>query len=154
MAREYNLEITEIGATLTSIEKVLDLPKLEAEAVELEAAAGVPNLWDDPEKAQAVTSKLSRVQATISRLKGLRRRVGDLPVLFELAADEPDGSGLADAEAELDSAKKAIGELEVTTLLNGEYDDRDALITIRSEAGGVEAADWAEMLMRMYLRYI
>jgi peptide chain release factor 2 len=153
MAREYNLEINETSATLTSIEKVLDLPKLEAEAVELEAAAGVPNLWDDPEKAQAVTSKLSRVQATIGRLKGLRRRVDDLPVLFELAADEPDGSGLVDAEKELDATKKAISELEVTTLLNGEYDMRDALITIRSEAGGVEAADWAEMLMRMYLRY-
>jgi peptide chain release factor 2 len=153
MARDYTLEISEIGATLTSIEKVLDLPKLEAEAVELETAAGVPNLWDDPEKAQALTSKLSRVQATISRLTGLRRRVNDLPLLFELAADEPDGSALADAEGELDSAKKAISELEVTTLLNGEYDARDALITIRSEAGGVEAADWAEMLMRMYLRY-
>ena len=153
MAREYNLEIQEISATLTSIEKVLDLPKLEAEAVELEAAAGVPNLWDDPEKAQAVTSKLSRVQSTIARLKGLRRRVDDLPVLFELAAGEPDGSGHGDAENELDSTVKAIRELEVTTLLNGEYDDRDALITIRSEAGGVEAADWAEMLMRMYLRY-
>ena len=153
MAREYSLEISEISATLTSIEKVLDLPKLEIEAVELEAAAGVPNLWDDPEKAQAVTSKLSRVQGTITRLKSLRRRVDDLPVLFELAAGEPDGSALKDAEGELDSTVKAISELEVTTLLNGEYDDRDALITIRSEAGGVEAADWAEMLMRMYLRY-
>jgi hypothetical protein len=71
MARDYSLEISEISATLTSIEKVLDLPKLESEAVELEAAAGVPNLWDDPEKAQAVTSKLSRVQGTIARLKGL-----------------------------------------------------------------------------------
>ena len=153
MAREYILEINEIGATLTSIEKVLDLPKLEAEAVELEAAAGVPNLWDNPEKAQAVTSKLSRVQSTIARLKGLRRRVDDLPVLFELAAGEPGGSALHDAESELDATIKAISELEVTTLLNGEYDDRDALISIRSEAGGVEAADWAEMLMRMYLRY-
>ena len=98
MAREYSLEISEISATLTSIEKVLDLPKLEIEAVELEAAAGVPNLWDDPEKAQAVTSKLSRVQGTITRLKSLRRRVDDLPVLFELAAGEPDGSALKDAE--------------------------------------------------------
>ena len=153
MAREYDLEIAAISATLVSIEKVLDLPKLEAEAVELEAAAGVPNLWDDPEVAQKVTSKLSRVQSTIARLKGLRRRVEDLPILFELATSEPDGSALADAEGELDSVVKAISELEVTTLLNGEYDDRDALITIRSEAGGVEAADWAEMIMRMYLRY-
>ncbi|MEY4412313.1 MAG: hypothetical protein RL560_572, partial [Actinomycetota bacterium] len=152
MARDYEAEISEISATLTSIEKVLNLPKLEVEAVELEAAAGVPNLWDDPEKAQAVTSKLSRVQGTIARLKNLRRRVDDLPVLFELAAGEPDGSALQDAESELAQATKAIKDLEVTTLLNGEYDDRDALITIRSEAGGVEAADWAEMLMRMYLR--
>ena len=153
MAREYDLEIAAIGATLLSIEKVLDLPKLEAEAVELEAAAGVPNLWDDPEVAQKITSKLSRVQSTIARLTGLRRRVEELPILFELAGSEPDGSALKDAEGELDSVVKAISELEVTTLLNGEYDDRDALITIRSEAGGVEAADWAEMLMRMYLRY-
>jgi peptide chain release factor 2 len=153
MAREYNLEIAAIDATLVSIEKVLNLPKLEAEAQELEAQAGVPNLWDDPEKAQSVTSKLSRVQSTITRLNTLRRRVEDLPILFELASSEPDGSALKDAEAELDSTVKAISELEITTLLNGEYDDRDALITIRSEAGGVEAADWAEMLMRMYLRY-
>jgi peptide chain release factor 2 len=76
-----------------------------------------------------------------------------MPILLELANAEDDEAALADAGTELDSVKKAIGELEVQTLLNGEYDERDALVTIRSEAGGVEAADWAEMLMRMYLRY-
>jgi peptide chain release factor 2 len=76
-----------------------------------------------------------------------------MPILLELANAEGDEGALADAGTELDSVKKAIGELEVQTLLNGEYDERDALVTIRSEAGGVEAADWAEMLMRMYLRY-
>jgi peptide chain release factor 2 len=76
-----------------------------------------------------------------------------MPILLELANAEGDEAALADAGTELDSVKKAIGELEVQTLLNGEYDERDALVTIRSEAGGVEAADWAEMLMRMYLRY-
>jgi len=152
-AREYDLEIAAIDATLVSIEKVLDLPKLRTSAIELEAAAGVANLWDDPENAQKVTSRLSRVQSTIGRLEGLRRRVEDMPILLELANAEGDESALADAGAELDSVKKAIGELEVQTLLNGEYDERDALVTIRSEAGGVEAADWAEMLMRMYLRY-
>jgi peptide chain release factor 2 len=68
MAREYDLEIAAIGATLLSIEKVLDLPKLEAEAVELEAAAGVPNLWDDPEAAQKVTSKLSLKKLELNQL--------------------------------------------------------------------------------------
>lgn len=152
-AREYQLEINEIDATLVSIEKVLDLPKLRKQAAELEEQAGAPNLWDDPENAQKITSRLSRVQSEIAKLSGLRQRVEDLPILFELAASEPDGSGVHDAEKELDAVKKSIGELEVQTLLNGEYDDRDALITIRSEAGGVEAADWAEMIMRMYLRY-
>jgi len=152
-AREYQLEINEIDATLVSIEKVLDLPKLRKQAAELEEEAGVPDLWDDPESAQKITSRLSRVQSEIAKLSGLRQRVEDLPILFELAASEPNGSGVQDAEKELDAVKKSIGELEVQTLLNGEYDDRDALITIRSEAGGVEAADWAEMIMRMYLRY-
>ncbi len=152
-AREYNLEIAAIDATLVSIEKVLDLPKLRQDAIKFEEAAGIPNLWDDPENAQKVTSRLSRVQSEIKRLVGLRQRVEDLPILFELASNESDASALADAEHELDSVTKSIGELEVQTLLNGEYDDRDALITIRSEAGGVEAADWAEALMRMYLRY-
>ena len=151
--REYQLEINVIDATLVSIEKVLDLPKLRKQAAELEEEAGVPNLWDDPESAQKITSRLSRVQSEIAKLSGLRQRVEDLPILFELAASEPNGSGVQDAEKELDAVKKSIGELEVQTLLNGEYDDRDALITIRSEAGGVEAADWAEMIMRMYLRY-
>ena len=150
-AREYQLEIDAIDATLVSIEKVLDLPKLRKQAEELEVEAGVPNLWDDPEAAQKITSRLSRVQSEIAKLSGLRQRVEDLPILFELAAGEP--GGIDDAEKELDAVKKSVSELEVQTLLNGEYDDRDALITIRSEAGGVEAADWAEMIMRMYLRY-
>ena len=150
-AREYQLEINAADATLVSIEKVLDLPKLKKLAEELEAQAGVPNLWDDPEAAQKITSRLSRVQSEIVKLSGLRQRVEDLPILFELAAREP--GGIEDAEKELDAVKKSVSELEVQTLLNGEYDDRDALITIRSEAGGVEAADWAEMIMRMYLRY-
>ncbi len=151
--REYDLEIAEIAATLLSIEKVLNLPKLREDAKVLEEAAGVPNLWDDPEAAQKVTSKLSRVQSEIKRLVELRQRVEDLPILIELAQNESDEIALKDAERELESVKKAVGELEVQTLLNGEYDDRNALITIRSEAGGVEAADWAETLMRMYLRY-
>ena len=74
-------------------------------------------------------------------------------MLLELAQGEEDQSAIADAGNELDDVTRAIRELEVQTLLSGEYDDRDCLITIRSEAGGVEAADWAQMLMRMYLRY-
>ena len=83
-ARDFEQEIKTLSATLVSIEKVVDLPKLRAELKELEAAAGVPNLWDNPEEAQKVTSKLSRVQSEINRISGLRQRLDDLPVLLEL----------------------------------------------------------------------
>ena len=152
-ARDFDQEIKTLSATLVSIEKVVDLPKLRSELQELEAAAGVPNLWDNPEEAQKVTSKLSRVQSEINRISGLRQRLDDLPVLLELANNENDVSAIEEASKELDSLIKAIGDLEVQTLLSGEYDQRDALITIRSEAGGVDAADWAEMVSRMFLRY-
>ncbi|MSW01420.1 MAG: peptide chain release factor 2, partial [Actinobacteria bacterium] len=94
-AREFDLEIAAIDATLVSIEKVLDLPKLHKQSIELEEQAGVPNLWDDPESAQKITSRLSRVQSEITKLESLRRRVEELPILFELAASEPDGSGMS-----------------------------------------------------------
>jgi peptide chain release factor 2 len=152
-AREYELEVEKLSTTLAAIEAVLNLPKLNAEAIELEAEASAPNLWDDPEKAQMVTSKLSRVQVVITRVTTIRRRLDDVPILIELARDEKDEKALLDAGLELDDVAKAIRDLEITTLLSGQYDERDALMTIRSEAGGVEAADWAEMLMRMYLRY-
>jgi len=152
-AREYLEEVNALRVTLSAIEQVLNLPKLEADFKTLEAEASEPNLWDDPEKAQVVTSKLSRVQATLNKSNTIRRRLEDIPLLLELAQGEKDASAIAEAGNELDDVTRAIRELEVQTLLSGEYDDRDCLITIRSEAGGVEAADWAQMLMRMYLRY-
>jgi len=146
-------QLKELAATLVSIEAVLDVPQLAAEVVELEAQASAPDLWDDQDHAQVVTSRLSFVQGEIRRAASLRQRVDDLPVMFELAEVEGDDDMLAEAVAELTAAQRDVAELEVRTLLSGEYDSREALMTIRSEAGGVDAADWAEMLMRMYTRY-
>ena len=123
---------------------------------ELEKQASAPDLWNDVSNAQAVTSKLSRAQAVINKVNGIKSRLADIPVMIELAESESDAgksAALKDAEKEIDAVTQVIGDLEVQTLLSGEYDSRDALMTIRSEAGGVEAADWAQMLMRMYLRY-
>ncbi|WP_337129639.1 PCRF domain-containing protein, partial [Staphylococcus aureus] len=88
--------------------------------------------------------------AKVRKLESLRGRLEDMPVMYELAEEEGDTS-LADDE--LDSLESAIESLEVTTMLSGEYDPREAVINIRSGAGGVDAADWAEMLMRMYTRW-
>ena len=151
--REYQHEIDLLAQKLTTIKSVLRLDLMAKQVVELEQEAANPNLWDDPESATQITSKLSRLQNEISHFSKLESRLGDLPILIELAQSENDSSSLRDAELELDLLSKAIGELEVRTLLNGEYDARDALVTIRSQAGGVEAADWAQMLFRMYTRW-
>jgi peptide chain release factor 2 len=146
-------QLKELDQTLTSIEKVLDLDKIHRDLVDLNEQAAAPDLWDDPERAQQVNSRLSHLQGELERVQSLRRRLDDLGVLFELAEGEDDAATLAEAATELTSISKSIGELEVRTLLSGEYDARDALVTIRAEAGGVDAADFAEMLMRMYLRW-
>ncbi len=146
-------DLKDLSATLESIEAVTDLPALRAEIADLSDQAGQPDLWDDTEAAQRVTSRLAHAQGELRRLDDLRRRLEDLPVLYELAEDEGDQSAIADADAERAKLREEVASLEVRTLLSGEFDPREALVTIRSEAGGVDAADFAEMLMRMYLRW-
>ena len=119
----------------------------------LEEQVSAPDLWDDVEHAQQVTSRLSRLQADVDRLTSLRSRLDDLAVLVELGQEEGDDASMVEADTELTALRRTIDALEIRTLLAGEYDERDALVTIRSEAGGVDAADFAEMLMRMYLRW-
>ena len=146
-------EISALDETLSGIEQVLDISRMQSEVERLENEAGAPDLWNNPENAQRVTSALSRVQGTLNKVRTLRGRVTDLPVMIELADAESNSSAQDDVIKELDSLSAAINDLEVQTLLSGEYDHRDALITIRSEAGGVDAADWAEMVSRMFFRY-
>ncbi|MFI0432243.1 MAG: peptide chain release factor 2 [Candidatus Nanopelagicales bacterium] len=146
-------EIDQLAATLAGVESVLDLPAMREQIAELERQASAPNLWDDPAAAQVVTSKLSGLQSELKRVEALTGRMADLPVMFELAEAEDDPDALAEAEVELVSLRQGVDAIEIRTLLSGEYDQRDALVSIRSGAGGVDAADWAEMLLRMYTRY-
>lgn len=150
---DFAVDLAAINSTLSSIEKVLRIDEMQAQVAELEILASAPDLWDDQAHAQQVTGKLSVLQADIGRIKNLRSRVDDVQVLWEMGEAESDQGILEEAGAELIALEKSIGELEVRTLLSGEYDHREALVSIRSGAGGVDAADWAEMLQRMYLRY-
>ncbi|NHC12918.1 peptide chain release factor 2 [Motilibacter deserti] len=150
---DFSEQLKSLDATLVSVEKVLDLPALRQQAAELEEQSAAPDLWNDPEAAQKVTSKLAHLQGNLRKIDDIRRRVDDLSVLWELAEAEDDAGTREEAEAELERLGKDVEALEVTTLLNGEYDPREALVTVRAEAGGVDAADFAEMLMRMYLRW-
>jgi peptide chain release factor 2 len=153
VAADFSTVLDELDTTLTSIETVLDVDKLRRDIAELEQQVAAPDLWDDVEAAQALTSRLSYLQGDLRRVEELRSRLDDVGLLHEMAAEENDAATTAETERELASLRKEIDELEVRTLLNGEYDSREALVTIRSEAGGVDAADFAEMLMRMYVRW-
>jgi peptide chain release factor 2 len=149
-------DIAALDSTLTTVERVLDVEDLRGRIEKLEHEASDPHLWDDQARAQKVTSELSHTQNELRRVEDLRQRLDDLPVLYEMAAEE-EGAGaapaLAEADAELKKLREDLEAMEVRTLLSGEYDEREALVNIRSGAGGVDAADWAEMLMRMYIRW-
>jgi peptide chain release factor 2 len=150
-------EISELSSKLDSIEAVLDPEAMRTEAEDLREQAADPTLWEQQERAQTVTRRLSYLEGELARLGSLRQRLDDTRVLFELADDETD---LAVREAtrqeamdELGTLRKEVDGLEVRTLLSGEYDAREALLTINSQAGGADAADFAQNLQRMYLRW-
>jgi peptide chain release factor 2 len=153
-ATDFAVEIRNLRSTLDTISAVSDPTALRAKIADLSEKASQPDLWDDPDAAQKITSALSASQAELDRVQNLRGRIDDLETLVEMATEDGgDADTLAEAEAELKTISKDLGELEVRTLLSGEYDIREAVVTIRAGAGGVDAADFAEMLMRMYLRW-
>ncbi|PFG19224.1 peptide chain release factor 2 (bRF-2) [Serinibacter salmoneus] len=153
VATDFASEIADLRATLKQITLVSDPEALRARIALLEQEASAPDLWDDVESAQQVTSRLSHAQHELNRLDDLAAAIDDLETLVELAGEEDDADSLAEAEKELLTLRKQLADLEVRTLLSGEYDAREAVVTIRSGAGGVDAADFAEMLLRMYLRW-
>ncbi|MDO5736262.1 MAG: peptide chain release factor 2 [Propionibacteriaceae bacterium] len=152
-AVDLSQTISELDKSLASIEAVADLPGLHESIDALQEEVAAPDLWDDQDNAQRVTSALSVKQSEVDRLEGLRGRLDDAVMMLELAEEADDADTRADVERELGKLGKDIEVLEVRTLLSGEFDSRDALLTIRAEAGGVDAADFAEKLMRMYLRW-
>ncbi|MFC2485468.1 MAG: peptide chain release factor 2 [Rothia dentocariosa] len=153
---DFSAEIKDLRSMYASIVAVSDLEGIKCALEDLSQQASAPELWDDPEHAQRVTSALSHKQAELNRLTNLASRIDDVEVMVELAQTEDESSEedlLAEAEAECKELRKKLDELEVLVLLSGEYDQREAVVTIRSGAGGVDAADFAEMLLRMYLRW-
>jgi peptide chain release factor 2 len=146
-------EIATLTSKLDSIEAVLDPGEMEREAADLREQSADPGLWADPDRGQKVTRRLSYLEAELARLAVLRQRLGDTQVLFDLAESESDQPTKDEAVRELASVRSEIDQLEVRTLLNGQYDAREALISINAQAGGADAADFAENLLRMYLRW-
>jgi peptide chain release factor 2 len=150
---DLSADIQALRSTFADIKAVVDVEALTAEIARLSEEAGAPDLWDDTDKAQKVTSALSHRQSELARVTDIERRLDDLEVMVELANEMDDEDAAEEARHELAELEDIIGQLEVQTLLDGEYDERPAVVTIRAGAGGVDASDFAEMLLRMYLRW-
>jgi peptide chain release factor 2 len=146
-------EISELSSKLDTIEAVVDPEAMRTEAGDLREQSADPTLWEDAARAQEVTRRLSFVEGELNRLESLRQRLEDVSVMFELADEMHDQVARDEAISDLGAVRKDIDVLEVRTLLNGEYDAREALISINSQAGGADAADFAQNLQRMYLRW-
>ncbi|HEU5418406.1 MAG TPA: peptide chain release factor 2 [Streptosporangiaceae bacterium] len=153
MATDAAGEISELVSKLASVAAVLNPDAMRKEADGLRERSADPELWSDQEQAQAVTRRLSYLDGELSRLDGLKRRLEDVGVMFELAESEHDEPTRDEATRELAAIRVEIDQLEIRTLLSGEYDAREALISINAGAGGADAADWAEGLRRIYLRW-
>jgi len=153
-------ERVDIPATLESLaerlaeaERFLGVDRLLERRAELEKAASEPGLWDDADHAREVTTELGRVSEDLEQLAGLARELSDAQTLNELIEEERDDSLRPEVEEGLDTLDRRLRVLELRSLFAGPYDDGDAVAEIHAGAGGTDAQDWAEMMLRMYTRW-
>jgi peptide chain release factor 2 len=132
---------------------VFDIHAKEREVEALEKQAAEPSFWGQPELAQAAMQKLARLKETVETWRTLERRVSDLRELLELAIQEHDEQVAAQVASEAGELTDRLASLEFQLMLSGEYDDHNAILSIRAGAGGTDSQDWAEMLLRMYTRW-
>jgi peptide chain release factor 2 len=151
---ELRASVADLKGRLLDARTFLDVEGKEKELVELREQASAPDLWDDQDNARRITSRLSRHEGTIKFVTDLESNLDDIEVLLELAIDEGDQGSLDEVESELTSLSTEMERLERESLFFGDYDDNPAIVSINAGAGGVDAQDWAEMLLRMYVRYL
>ncbi len=151
--RDFTDDLAGLQRRVGDARKYLRIDDAESHVAELETEASRPDLWDDQDAARRVTTELARVREDIDLVRGLEERVSDVQTLFELAREESDES----LEPEIATGVEAIGReldhLELRALFSGDHDERDAICEVHSGAGGTDAQDWAEMVLRMYMRW-
>jgi peptide chain release factor 2 len=145
------IDIGKLKSRLSDLKKYIDFPDLERQLAGFEEKMRAPDFWDDKESAQKTVAEVSRIKGKVTPLLGLSRRMGDLEVLLEMAVDDQESA--SEAKTEYAALGKDLDVVELQTLLNGRHDGENAFVTIHSGAGGTEACDWADMLLRMYQRW-
>src|SRR3954469_16141572 len=151
--RDFSDDLAALRSRLQEAAGYLRIEELRHRRPQLETEASRPDLWDDQATARKVTGELSSVTEDLERYESLESRLDDAETLFELGREESDDSVEAEIEAAIASLDRDFAALELRSLFTGEWDERDALCDIQSGEGGTDAQDWANMLLRMYLRW-
>jgi peptide chain release factor 2 len=151
--RDWRSELEDLRSRLKEAEGYLGLERLRERRAELEKDVSRPDLWDDTDHAREVTSELSRVTDDIAMLEDLEATLSDAETLHQLMVEEKDESVTGELAQAVDGLVKRVEQLELLSLLSGEHDERDAIVDLHAGAGGTDAQDWCEMLLRMYLRW-
>jgi len=151
--RDFSAELADLAKRVSEAEKYLDLDGLRARRAALEPEIARPDLWDDADRARQVTTDYGRTSDDIVLLEGLRGRLTDAQTLFQLAQEEQDESVEPELTEMVTTLGQALDDLEVRSLFSGEHDERDAVVDIHAGEGGTDAQDWANILLRMYLRW-
>lgn len=150
---ELRLELEALEPDIKELSNALGLDKMKMEIEQLEQRAAQPGFWDDVENSQKILQKTGALKNKVSAYDALVSSYEDTLALIELANEEEDLSLLEEAQQELESVKREYDNQRLQTLLTGEYDTKNAILTFHAGAGGTEAQDWAEMLYRMYTRW-
>jgi peptide chain release factor 2 len=151
--RDFRTELGLLRDRLAEAERYLGREKLEARRAELEAEVAKPDLWDDQDHARSVTRELGRVSDDLGQLDGLGATLDDADALLELIEESPDATLEAELVETVDALVTRFNALELQSLFSGEYDEHDAVCEVHAGAGGTDAQDWTEMLLRMYQRW-
>lgn len=150
---ELNQRLSQSQKPIDDLKEALNIDNLETEIAELEKISTAPDFWDDMEKSQKTMQKIGSLKAKVESYETLKNDFDDAQVMIELADEEGDESLVEDCTSSVEDIEKRIESMTLSTLLNGEFDGKNAILTFHAGAGGTEAQDWAEMLFRMYNRW-
>jgi len=151
--RDFTDDLTDLRRRVDDARRYLHVDATRVKVAELEAAAAEPGLWDDPDQARRVTTELARLKEDVDLVDGLEQRLSDLETLHDLGREEADDSVEPEIEAGIAALRNELDGLELRALFTGEHDERDAICEVHSGAGGTDAQDWTQMLLRMFTRW-
>lgn len=151
--RDFTDDLTDVRKRVDDARTYLRIAELRDRLTELEVQAGAPDLWDDPDAARTVTTELAEVRDDIELVDAMSERLDDLETLFELGREESDDSVAPEIESGVSGLRSQLDGLQLRALFTGDHDERDAICQVSSGAGGTDAQDWTQMLLRMFTRW-